>query len=229
MVAGPGTFVATVIKDVENAGSEIVQVENLFKGIWKHHRNILIVTCVVLVWQILIYGIAASNELPGTETVTFRVYAGCTQRVSFNASEIPTGKSICSDAELILLQTADSDLAPYYLLLWSAPTLAFFVFALIYSVITTVMVSLRKENISAKVWTSAHTWRVVATEIFKYQTLALFLIAFILQLIKWESHGLVDMPYWAIAIFPALSLLITAGITMQQAITDPTPSREVAK
>ena len=199
--------------DIKAAGESFQQVEQALSDIWVHHRVMLIVTCFVFAWQILIYGLAASNVLPGVmQTYAYVSHVSCT------GPSVNGHAAICQDGDdVITLLAKDDPMAPYYMLCWSSVTLLYFVFGFGYSVITTVMTYMKTASVSKML--SFHYWQILAQELFKYQTLALFLIAFVLQLIKWESHGVVDLPYWGIAMFPAVSLLVTAAITIKQAFT----------
>ena len=191
----------------------VVQVEKgLLKGIavdaekaladadvvWDHHLRIMTLMSAMFCYLIMLYGSLAENIIPGLEFQFFRTHPSCS---------IPYGaKRLCSSTDNVygVMGGTDTVGSPLLMFNYASPAIV-----IIFGIGVYIVWMSWTRDPAWKNQGSSKTALVFLEDAFKYHTLILFALGFLLFLAKWGNHSLDGIPWYGVAAFPGGSLFIT--------------------
>lgn len=207
MVQTPLGAVKAVGTGLGEVGSDLVtfqsDLHDFITQEWSRHQILLTAASWMLVYYLIFVGLWAENIVPGMQQKCWVVNNNCSTLVGNDRVCVPEN----GDDVNAITVTASGSSAPYYPLFFHLPILLYFAGAFVFCIYHSIVRDIPKQNSAL----GPSGVRVIVTDIAKYHTIVLWLVAFILFVIKQMGMGGLDvMPWWAITLLPAFSHFVTA-------------------
>lgn len=207
MAANPMVALKAVGPGANEVGTDILtfskDLHDFITQEWSKHQILLTAASWMLVYYLIFVGLWAENIVPGMQQKCWAVNNNCSTLVGTNRVCDPE----VDDVHAIIVSASGSS-APYYPLFFHLPILLYFAGAFVFCIYHTIVRDVIPVTKSVSNTTSTRT---ILTDIFKFHTIILWLVAFILFIVKQMGMGGLDaMPWWAITLLPAFSHFATA-------------------